>query len=73
MKTFRIAILTGDLTRPLNRVRIDSVESLHSFCLDYDPKIKCSVITEEYDSSGEQLPKKVYFGSIEDFLKRLNE
>ena len=73
MRTFYIAVLTGDLTRPLNRVRIDSIDSLHLHCLNYDSSRECSVITKETNSDGQEVAIDIYFGPIVDFFKKLNK
>jgi hypothetical protein len=73
MKRYHIAVLSGDLTRPLIRSSLNSIDSLHLYCLDYDSSKECSVIVEELDLEGNTLSKKVYFGSIANFFKQLNK
>ena len=68
---YEIAVLTGDLSKPLTRVPISSIEKLYAYTSKFDSKQECSVITRVIEGSV-VTTTNIFFGEIQTFLKKID-
>jgi hypothetical protein len=71
-KIYEIALFTGDLTKPLDRVPRSSLTDLEKYLKENQnsPTQECSAITRTIDSTGKILSNTIYFGTVKIFLDR---
>ncbi len=56
MRTYNIAVFTGDLSKPIRRVLVQSLPDLYSHLKDHEDSRECSVIIQDLDeATGEKV------------------
>jgi hypothetical protein len=78
MKTYDIAVFTGDTSKPLQRILVPTKEFLQDFLAKQDPSKDCSALIRSYkdddeDEDGENsllIEKHVFFGTVSRLIKQ---
>jgi hypothetical protein len=74
MKTYEIAVFTGDTCKPIQRILIPTLDFLQKFLERHSSKQLCSVIIRHYRDEDEEneplLQTEVFFGTVELFAKQ---
>lgn len=71
MRTYTIAVFTGDLSKPIQRVLVQSLLDLYSHLEGYDDDRECSAIIHELDEvTGDKVGERIFFGTKAALLKQ---
>lgn len=71
MRTYNIAVFTGDLSRPIQRVLVQSLHDLYSHLNGYEDSRECSAIIYDLDeATGAKVSESIFFGTKAALLKQ---
>lgn len=71
MRTYNIAVFTGDLSKPIQRVLVQSLLVLYSNLEGYEDGRECSVIIQDLDEvTGDKVGERIFFGTKAALLKQ---